>query len=75
LTKHGRHTEACALQHRLVPVAKLVGGLHGVPGLKAALQLVGCDAGVPRSPLAPVSEATMASLREVLVTFEEVALV
>ena len=32
LTRDGRHAEAAALQHRLVPVAKLVGSLHGVPG-------------------------------------------
>jgi 4-hydroxy-2-oxoglutarate aldolase len=75
LTQSGQHADAAALQHRLVPVAKLVGSLHGVPGLKAALQLTGCDAGLPRSPLAPVSEAAMASLREALVSFEEVALV
>jgi len=75
LTRDGRHDEAAALQRRLVPVAKLVGSLHGVPGLKAALRLVDCDAGLPRPPLAPVSEAVMASLREVLVSFEEVALV
>jgi 4-hydroxy-2-oxoglutarate aldolase len=75
LTREGRHAEAAALQHRIVPVAKLVGTLHGVPGLKAALQLAGCDVGVPRSPLAPVSAATMAALREALVSFEEVALV
>jgi 4-hydroxy-2-oxoglutarate aldolase len=75
LAREGRHAEAAALQHRLVPVAKLVGNLHGVPGLKAALQLAGCDVGVPRSPLAPVSAATVAALREALVSFEEVALV
>ena len=75
LTRAGRHADASALQHRLVTVAKLVGSMHGVPGLKAALQLVGCDVGIPRSPLASVSEATMAALREALVSFEEVVLV
>ena len=75
LTRDGRHTEAAALQHRLVPIAKLVGNMHGVPGLKAALQLAGCDAGIPRSPLTPVSAATVAALRGVLMSFEEVALV
>jgi 4-hydroxy-2-oxoglutarate aldolase len=74
LTRAGRHAEASQLQHRLVPVAKLVGSLHGVPGLKAALAIAGCDVGLPRSPLAPVSEATMASLREVLASFEEVVI-
>jgi 4-hydroxy-2-oxoglutarate aldolase len=75
LTREGRHAEAAALQHRLVPIARLVGNMHGVPGLKAALQLAGCDAGVPRSPLAPVPPATVAALKDALVSFEEVALV
>jgi 4-hydroxy-2-oxoglutarate aldolase len=75
LTRDGHHAEAGRLQHRLVPVAKLVGSQYGVPGLKAALQLAGCDAGLPRAPLAPVCEAALASLRDVLVSFEEVALV
>ena len=73
LTREGRHAEAAALQHRLVPIARLVGSQHGVPGLKAALALVGCDAGFPRSPLAPLEEGPMAALREALVSFEEVA--
>ena len=75
LTSDGHHVEAAVLQHRLVPVAKLVGTMHGVPGLKAALQLAGCDVGIARAPLAPVSEGTVAALREALVSFEEVALV
>ena len=75
LTSDGHHVEAAALQHRLVPVAKLVGTMHGVPGLKAALRLAGCDVGIPRAPLAPVSEGTVAALRQALVSFEEVALV
>jgi 4-hydroxy-2-oxoglutarate aldolase len=75
LTRTGNHAEARALQMRLMPIAKLVGSMHGIAGLKAALKLVGCDVGDPRSPLAPVSDATVAVLREALVSFEEVALV
>jgi 4-hydroxy-2-oxoglutarate aldolase len=75
LTRGGKDAEASALQTRLMPMAKLVGSLHGIAGLKAALKLVGCDVGDPRSPLAPVSDATVAVLREALVSFEEVALV
>ena len=48
----GRHDEAIALQRQLVPVARLLGATHGVPGLKAALNLLGYDVGVPRPPLA-----------------------
>jgi 4-hydroxy-2-oxoglutarate aldolase len=75
LTRAGQHAEASALQRRLLGIAKLVGSMHGIAGLKAALKLVGCDVGNPRSPLVPVSDATVAVLREALVSFEEVALV
>jgi 4-hydroxy-2-oxoglutarate aldolase len=75
LTASGQHAEASALQHRLVPVAKAVGTANGVPGLKAALKIAGRDCGEPRSPLIPVSEAVLASLREVLASFTEVVLV
>jgi 4-hydroxy-2-oxoglutarate aldolase len=73
LARAGRQAEAGALQARLLAMAKL-GSLHGIAGLKAALKLVGCDVGGPRSPLAPVSDATVAVLREALVSFEEVVL-
>ena len=75
LARAGKTSEASALQDRLQPLAKLVGSMHGIAGLKAALKLAGCDVGGPRSPLAPVSDATVAVLREALVSFEEVALV
>jgi 4-hydroxy-2-oxoglutarate aldolase len=75
LAKAGRHQEALALQRTLLPLAKLVGTTYGVPGLKAALQLVGVDAGVPRSPLLRVPDAAVAALREALASFEEIALV
>src|SRR6266850_7168210 len=47
---------------------------YGVPGLKAALNLVGFDVGVPRPPLASVPDAALVALREALRHFEEVAL-
>ena len=75
LARAGKQAEAAALQERLLEIAKLVGSMYGIAGLKAALKLVGCDVGGPRSPLAPVSDATVAVIREALVSFEEVALV
>lgn len=72
LTKEGRHDQAGTLQRQLVPLAKLVGSVYGAPGLKAALKLVGYDAGVPRPPLAPIPDAGVAALREVVAAFEEV---
>jgi 4-hydroxy-2-oxoglutarate aldolase len=75
LMRAGKGGEASALQERLLGIAKLVGTTHGIAGLKAALKLVGCDVGDPRSPLAPVSDATVGVLRDALVSFEEIALV
>jgi len=71
--REGRHDEALQLQRRLVPLARLLGPAHGVPGLKAALNLLGYDVGLPRLPLAPVAEATLPALREALAVFEEIA--
>jgi 4-hydroxy-tetrahydrodipicolinate synthase len=72
LTKAGRHDEAIALQRQLVPVARLLGAQHGVPGLKAALNLLGYDVGVPRPPLLPLPESIIPALREALAPFEEI---
>ncbi|MBI2829353.1 MAG: dihydrodipicolinate synthase family protein [Acidobacteria bacterium] len=66
LLDEGRLDEARALQRRLMPLARSVGGLHGVPGLKAALELMGFAAGPPRPPLRPVSPQTRDLLREQL---------
>ena len=41
LVREGRLDEARTLQRRLLPLAKSVGGTYGVPGLKAALHLLG----------------------------------
>lgn len=53
----GRLAEARALQRRLMPLARSVGSVFGVPGLKAALQLVGYAGGIPRPPLRPLASA------------------
>ena len=70
LTAAGRHDEARALQQQILPMAKLLGSLHGVPALKAALKLVGCDAGYPRSPLVPLDDRTVAEIAAALTPFE-----
>ena len=63
LLSEGRLEEARALQRRFMPLARSVGALHGVPGLKAALELMGFAAGPPRPPLCPVSPQTIDLLR------------
>jgi len=72
LARAGRHDDAVALQRELVPLARLLGPTHGVPGLKAALNLLGYDVGVPRPPLVPVADAVLPALREALAHFEEI---
>jgi 4-hydroxy-2-oxoglutarate aldolase len=66
LVREGRVEEARALQSRLVPLARAIGGQHGVPALKAALNLIGYAGGTPRPPLRPVSEQVVDLLRSQL---------
>ncbi len=63
LVDEGRLDEARALQRRLMPLARSVGAIHGVPGLKAALELMGFAAGPPRPPLRPASPQAIDLLR------------
>jgi 4-hydroxy-2-oxoglutarate aldolase len=53
LVVEGRHDEAREWQRRLTPLAHAVGARYGVPGLKLALDLIGCRGGEPRLPLLP----------------------
>jgi 4-hydroxy-2-oxoglutarate aldolase len=49
--KAGRHHEALELQRKLTPLAQLVTTVHGVAGLKVALELAGYHGGAVRAPL------------------------
>ena len=75
LSVEGNDAETGALQERLLPIAKLVGSMHGIAGLKAAMKLIGCDVGDVRPPLVPVSDAVVAQLRDALAPFKETVLV
>jgi dihydrodipicolinate synthase/N-acetylneuraminate lyase len=72
LVREGRHDDARVQQRTLVSLAHLLGSLHGVAGLKAALDLAGIDVGRPRPPLLPADETTRAALREALAGIQEV---
>jgi len=65
---HNRAKEARDLQQRLLPLAQKISTPHGVPGIKAALDLSGGHGGIPRLPLLPVSakvkKEIAAALRE-----------
>ncbi len=51
LVRDARVDEARELQRRMTPLARSVGGVYGVAGLKAALDLLGYTGGKPRPPL------------------------
>ena len=72
LTQAGRRAEAVQLQRDLVPLARLLGPTYGVPGLKAALNLLGYDVGLPRPPLAPAPEAALDVLRDAIAQLDDV---
>jgi len=66
LVREGRVEEARALQARLMPLGRAIGAQHGVPGLKAAMDLLGYVGGPPRPPLRAVSPQTVETLRSQL---------
>ncbi len=63
LVKEQRLNEARALQTKLAPLAHSVTATYGVPGLKAALDLLGYEGGGPRPPLESVPPAAVEHLR------------
>ena len=66
LVREGRVEEARALQRRLMPLGRAIGAQHGVPGLKAAMDLLGYAGGPPRPPLRPVGPPVVDALRSQL---------
>jgi 4-hydroxy-2-oxoglutarate aldolase len=64
--QEGRSAEAGRIQEQLGPLGKEVVGRHGVPGVKAALDLLGLRGGAPRPPLRPLGDAGVAAIRQVL---------
>lgn len=66
LATSGQHADAQALQRALTPLAQLVSSVHGVAGLKFALDQVGAYGGPVRSPLLPVSARVADEIRSAL---------
>jgi 4-hydroxy-2-oxoglutarate aldolase len=58
------------LQGRLTPLARTIVGELGVPGVKAALDLVGLMGGAPRPPLMPLGRVEQRRVGELLRTAE-----
>lgn len=59
-------SEAAVLQRRMIPVNTAVTARYGVPGLKAALDMLGWYGGPVRPPLADLAAGEREALRRVL---------
>jgi 4-hydroxy-2-oxoglutarate aldolase len=68
--REGRTSDAGRLQERIAPVHDGIVGGMGVPGVKAALDVLGLHGGAPRPPLAPVSAEKVAEIRAILAKAE-----
>jgi dihydrodipicolinate synthase/N-acetylneuraminate lyase len=58
--------QARPLQGTIAPLGEALSGGYGVPGLKAALRLLGYDHGDPRVPLPPLAATQLPTLRRLL---------
>jgi len=70
LAKAGNFAEAKKLQLKMIPVNQAVTAVYGVPGLKAAMDMLGYFGGDPRPPLLPSSEKEKSEIREILIKAE-----
>jgi 4-hydroxy-2-oxoglutarate aldolase len=61
-----RPDQARQLQRTIAPLGEALSGGYGVPGLKAALRLLGYDHGDPRAPLPPLAATELPTLRRLL---------
>ena len=68
LVKEGNFEAAKKLQLKMIPVNQAITATYGVPGLKAAMDLLGYFGGEPRPPLLPASDKEKSEIREILIT-------
>jgi len=66
LVNAGKFEAARMLQLKMIPVNNAVTAVYGVPGLKAAMDMVGYYGGEPRLPLLPASEKEKSEIEEIL---------
>jgi 4-hydroxy-2-oxoglutarate aldolase len=66
LVKQSLFEEAKKLQLKMLPVNNAVTATYGVPGLKAAMDMLGYYGGEPRLPLLPASDQEKSEIKEIL---------
>jgi dihydrodipicolinate synthase/N-acetylneuraminate lyase len=64
--KSGDNGRARDLQNRIAPLSQIVTAGLSVPGLKAAMDIIGFAGGAPRAPLTSVSDGEREKIREVI---------
>jgi 4-hydroxy-2-oxoglutarate aldolase len=64
--RQGRTADSGRIQERIVAVHKEIVGGMGVPGVKAALDMLGLHGGLPRPPLAPFPEGRLSEIGKIL---------
>jgi dihydrodipicolinate synthase/N-acetylneuraminate lyase len=69
----GRHADALDLQRRITHLAQLVSTVHGVAGLKVALELAGYAGGSVRAPLLAASSGIRDEIAAAYAPFSSVA--
>ncbi len=70
LVQDGKFEAAKRLQLKMIPVNQAITATYGVPGLKAAMDMLGYFGGDPRPPLLPSSENEKSEIRELLIKAE-----
>jgi 4-hydroxy-2-oxoglutarate aldolase len=66
LVQQQRHHDALALQRQITPLAQLLGAVHGVAGLKYALDQIGYAGGPARAPLGSIAPEAQKKIRDEL---------
>ncbi|HLF84048.1 MAG TPA: dihydrodipicolinate synthase family protein [Blastocatellia bacterium] len=64
--KAGDHVRARELQNRIAPLSHIVTAGLSVPGLKAAMEILGLAGSFPRAPLSPVSSSDKEKIKAVI---------
>ena len=67
LIEQKKTEEALEIQKRILPVNKAITAKYGVPGLKAAMDMLGYFGGEPREPLSKLSKPGENILKQILI--------
>ncbi|MEW6665142.1 MAG: dihydrodipicolinate synthase family protein [Thermodesulfobacteriota bacterium] len=66
LVQAGQYEKAKEIQFKILTVNQRIVTVHGIPGIKYALDLLGYVGGDPRPPLKPVGEEARTAIRKIL---------